>query len=102
MPGGDERSDRVAGGHHQHLDGGPRAAARQVRTGEHRHTGQPDPEAEYPPEAEALLAAGEPVENRGDDRGRGDQQAGHRARQVAFGVRQEKPGRDDLEEGEPQ
>ena len=67
MAGRDQRSDGVAGGHHEHLDDRPGAAARQMRTGEHRDAGQSDAETEYPPHSEVLLTAGESIENRRDD-----------------------------------
>ena len=100
MPCGDQRGDRVAGGHHQHLDDRPGAAACHMWAREHGNPCQPDAETEYSPRSEPSLAAGEAVENRRDYRRCGDQQAGQRTCQMAFGVREQKPRGDDLEERE--
>ena len=42
VAGGDQRSDRVAGRHQQHLGDGPRAAAGEFGSGEHRDAEQSD------------------------------------------------------------
>jgi hypothetical protein len=102
VAGRDQRSDGVARGHQQHLDDRPGAAACQMRTCEHGHPAQSDSETEYSPEPEALLAAGEPIEDGRDDRRGGDQQTRHRTGQVALGIREQEPRGDDFEEGEPQ
>ena len=68
MSRGDQRGDGVAGGHHEHLDDRPGGSAGEVWPREHRHAGQPGTQTHYPPDSEPLLAAGEAVEDRRDDR----------------------------------
>jgi len=93
----DEGTEGVAHGRHGHLGHRDQVGPVQVDAHQGDHAGEADEEAEQATAGEPLgVGAEPPVEDDGDEGDGGDQEPGHRARQVLLGPGEKEPGQGDL------
>ena len=96
-PREDDRPDGVADGDAADLDDGRTFTCRRRGRRVAATPTHPDEQAEPAAAALSLAFAGEADDDRADERDRGDQEPGERARQLRLGAREQHPGDRDLD-----